>query len=251
MSVPQQLRDFFEQYPTIALGFSGGVDSSYLLYAATACGVDIQPYFIQSQFQPEFELNDAKKLAHQLGVELKIIRLDLSQYSEVLNNPADRCYHCKRLVFGRIIEQGLEDGYQIFIDGNNASDDVTDRPGMKAVEELEVRSPLREAGLTKDEVRELSRQAGLFTWNKPSYACLATRIPTGTEIKLNTLTQIEQAEEKLFRLGFSNYRIRVMGTTAKIQLPSDQMIKAIELRQTLVEELANYFDDIVLDLKGR
>ncbi|HHT20537.1 MAG TPA: ATP-dependent sacrificial sulfur transferase LarE [Tissierellia bacterium] len=251
MSVPEKLQVFFQQNPKLALGFSGGVDSSYLLYAAKACGADVKPYFIKSQFQPRFELEDAIKLSQQLGVELQIIELDLTAHEQVLNNPADRCYHCKKLVFEQIIQQARQDGYQVFIDGNNASDDDRDRPGMKAVKELAVLSPLREAGLTKDDVRELSWQADLFTWNKPSYACLATRIPTGTAITQDGLEKVEQAEDRLFELGFYDYRIRVMDTTAKLQLPPDQMARALELRETILDELSPYFNDVVLDLKAR
>lgn len=122
---------------------------------------------------------------------------------------------------------------------------------MKAVKELAVLSPLREAGLTKDDVRELSWQADLFTWNKPSYACLATRIPTGTAITQDGLEKVEQAEDRLFELGFYDYRIRVMDTTAKLQLPPDQMARALELRETILDELSPYFNDVVLDLKAR
>lgn len=251
MSVPEKLQEFFKEHPKLALGFSGGVDSSYLLYAAKASGADVQPYFIKSQFQPQFELDDALKLSQQLGVELQVIELDLTPHEHILSNPSDRCYHCKRLVFEEIIKQATKDGYNVFIDGNNASDDDRDRPGMKAVQELKVVSPLREAGLTKDDVRELSFEADLFTWNKPSYACLATRIPTGHAITEEELKKVEEAEDRLFELGFYDYRIRVMDQTAKIQLPLDQMARALELRETILEVLTPYFSDVVLDLKAR
>lgn len=251
MHVPQALQDFFNQYPKVALGFSGGVDSAYLLYAGLACGADIRPYFIKSQFQPEFELHDATRLAEELGADLKIISMDLSHQEEVLNNPADRCYLCKQLVFGEILNQGKQDGYTVFLDGNNSSDDASDRPGMKAVSELQVLSPLREAGLTKSHIRALSKEAGLFTWNKPSYACLATRIPTNTTISLDTLNKVEQAEKRLSELGFSDYRVRVMGDVAKLQLPVDQLAKVLEQRETILAELSKFFSDVLLDLKAR
>ena len=249
--VPEQLQAFFKAHPKLALGFSGGVDSSYLLYAARLCGVDIQPYFVQSQFQPAFELEDAKRLTQMLDTSLKVIELDLRSHPEVLHNPADRCYHCKRIIFEAIKEQALADGYSVIIDGNNASDDAADRPGMNAVAELQVLSPLRESGLTKSKIRELSREADLFTWNKPAYACLATPIPTGHEIIPELLIQVEKAEDILFELGFYDYRVRVLGEYARIELLADQMPKAMEYRDTIVEELSKYFTGVLLDLKAR
>lgn len=250
MAVPQKLIAFFQEHPKVALGFSGGVDSAYLLYAAKQAGADIKPYFVNSQFQPDFELHDAKRLADQLAIDLSIIELDLSGKPGILNNPAERCYHCKKLVFGEIAQQALRDGYEVFIDGTNASDDAADRPGMRATMELEVLSPLRQADITKAEVRQLSREAGLFTWNKPSYACLATRIPTGDEITPDILVKVEQAENKLYDLGLRNFRVRIFGAMAKLEVPADQMERVIELKQTIIDQLTE-FDQVVLDLKAR
>lgn len=250
MAVPQKLIAFFQEHPKVALGFSGGVDSAYLLYAAKQAGADIKPYFVNSQFQPDFELHDAKRLADQLAIDLSIIELDLSGQPGILNNPAERCYHCKKLVFGEIAQQALRDGYAVFIDGTNASDDAADRPGMRAAMELDVLSPLRQADITKAEVRQLSREAGLFTWNKPSYACLATRIPTGEEITPDILVKVEQAENILYDLGLRNFRVRIYGAMAKLEVPADQMERVIELKQTIIGRLTE-FDQVVLDLKAR
>ncbi|MFR6277963.1 MAG: 7-cyano-7-deazaguanine synthase, partial [Acutalibacter sp.] len=173
-----ELRDFFQECPKVALGFSGGVDSAYLLYAALDHGAQVRPYFIKTAFQPQFELEDARRLCAQLGVELTVVELDVLQIPGVAENPPDRCYHCKRALFGRLRQQAQADGYTVLIDGTNASDDAGDRPGMRALGELSVRSPLRECGITKAQVRALSKEAGLFTWDKPAYACLATRVPT-------------------------------------------------------------------------
>ena len=172
------LEQFFKEHPRCALGFSGGVDSSYLLWAAVQAGIDVQPYFIKTPFQPEFELEDAKKLARQLGVELRVVPLRLPE--PVLENPSNRCYLCKQALFGTLWQLAAREGYGVLLDGTNASDDPADRPGMRALEELEVLSPLRLCGLNKRELRRRSREAGLFTWDKPAYACLATRFPTGT-----------------------------------------------------------------------
>ena len=172
-----ELQDFFHEHPKAALGFSGGVDSSYLLWAARQCGADVRPYYIKTSFQPEFEFEDAKRLCREIGAELTVLELDALSDPAVAANPADRCYHCKRNLFGTLAARALADGYTLLLDGTNASDDAGDRPGMRALRELSVRSPLRECGLTKAFIRARSREAGLFTWDKPAYACLATRVP--------------------------------------------------------------------------
>ena len=176
------LQEFFTEHPKAALGFSGGVDSSYLLWAAVNARADIAPYYIQTAFQPAFELEDAKRLCAQIGVKLNVIQLDALADPRVAANPANRCYYCKVGLFGALRARAKADGYDLLLDGTNASDDAGDRPGMKALREMEVRSPLRECGLTKAMIRQESRKAGLFTWDKPAYACLATRIPAGERI---------------------------------------------------------------------
>ena len=174
------LEEFFEEHPKIALAFSGGVDSSYLLYAASRCGADVAAYYVKSQFQPEFELRDAIELAHKLGVRMRLIEQDIVSCAEVTANPPDRCYYCKKHIMGAIRERSCADGYALIIDGTNASDDISDRPGYKALGEEGILSPLRICGLTKAEIRRLSHEAGLPTWDKPAYACLATRIASGS-----------------------------------------------------------------------
>ena len=186
------LQEFFTEHPKAALGFSGGVDSSYLLYAGIKAGADIRPYFIKTAFQPEFELEDAKRLCAQLGAELYIIELDALTNPDVVKNPANRCYYCKTGLFGTLQQRAKADGYTVLLDGTNASDDAGDRPGMKALTEMSVLSPLRLCGLSKAQIRELSREAGLFTWDKPAYACLATRVPTGEAITEALLARVVQ-----------------------------------------------------------
>ena len=198
------LQEFFTEHPKAALGFSGGVDSSYLLYAGIKAGADIRPYFIKTAFQPEFELEDAKRLCAQLGAELHIIKLDALTNPDVVKNPANRCYYCKTGLFGTLQQRAKADGYTVLLDGTNASDDAGDRPGMKALTEMSVLSPLRLCGLSKAQIRELSREAGLFTWDKPAYACLATRVPTGEAITEALLARVEGAEQVLFSLGFTD-----------------------------------------------
>lgn len=245
------LEEFFKEYPKVALGFSGGVDSCYLLYAAKKFGAKVQPYYVKTAFQPAFELEDAKKIAEQLEIPLKIIYKDILAVEEVRKNPSNRCYYCKRQIFSTLLEEAQKDGYKVILDGTNASDDLSDRPGFKALKELEVLSPLREAGLTKDEIRLLSKEAGLFTWNKPSYSCLATRVPTDRMITEEILEKIEKGEEALFRLGFYGFRLRFLDGAAKLEIPIEQWEMVLEKRQTILSHLAPYFSNVYLDLVDR
>jgi uncharacterized protein len=245
------LEDFFYENNHIALGFSGGVDSSYLLYAALKSGAQVRAYYVRSAFQPLFELEDATRLAHQLQADLKILDVDVLSDAAITANPVDRCYHCKKRIFSAIAAQALADGYHTLIDGTNASDDAGDRPGMRALEELAVRSPLRECGLTKAEIRRLSREAGLFTWDKPAYACLATRIPVGETITREKLARTERAENDLFSLGFTDFRVRMMGSAAKIQMPTSQLARLMEHRISIVRKLKEDYSAVLLDLEAR
>ena len=245
------LQEFFTEHPKAALGFSGGVDSSYLLYAGIKAGADIRPYFIKTAFQPEFELEDAKRLCAQLGAELHIIELDALANPDVVKNPANRCYYCKTGLFGTLQQRAKADGYTVLLDGTNASDDAGDRPGMKALTEMSVLSPLRLCGLTKAQIREFSREAGLFTWDKPAYACLATRVPTGEAITEALLARVEGAEQVLFSLGFTDFRVRVFHDAARVQLKPTQMQQALSRRSEILENIKPYFEIVLLDLNGR
>ena len=245
------LEQFFQENPRCALGFSGGVDSAYLLYAGVKAGADIRPYFIKTAFQPVFELADAQKLAAGLGVEVTVLELDALADPRVAANPADRCYFCKQNLFRTLKERAIADGYPVLLDGTNASDEAGDRPGMRALAELSVRSPLRECGLTKAEIRARSREAGLFTWDKPAYACLATRVPAGETITADILARVEGAEDALFRLGYTDFRVRVFHSAARLQLPRGQMERAVREAETIQAALKPYFTPILLDLEGR
>ena len=245
------LKQFFQENPRCALGFSGGVDSAYLLYAGVKAGADIRPYFIKTAFQPAFELADARKLAAGLGVEVTVLELDALADPRVAANPADRCYFCKQNLFRTLKDRAIADGYPVLLDGTNASDEAGDRPGMRALAELSVRSPLRECGLTKAEIRARSREAGLFTWDKPAYACLATRVPAGETITADILARVEGAEDALFRLGYTDFRVRVFHSAARLQLPRGQMERAVREAEELRQALKPYFTPILLDLEGR
>ncbi len=246
-----ELSEFFRENPRAALGFSGGVDSAYLLWAGLHYGADIRPYYVKTAFQPQFELEDALRLGRELGVEVTVLEQDILFHPLVAANPADRCYHCKSALFGALAQAAAQDGYSLIIDGTNASDDAGDRPGMRALKELSVRSPLRECGLTKGEIREKSKEAGLFTWDKPAYACLATRIPTGVPITGEILRQVEQAEDQLFRMGYTDFRVRVLGGAARLQFPQSQLERAFREREAIRQALAETFPEVLLDLKTR
>ena len=254
------LEEFFRQHRRVAIAFSGGVDSAYLLYTAKQYAEDLQAYYVNSAFQPVFELNDAKKLADQLGIKLCVISINILDNEKVISNPPDRCYHCKQAFFSQIIKQAASDGFTELLDGTNASDNSGDRPGMKALKELQVLSPLRDCGLTKDMIRKLSREAGLFTWNKASYACLATRLPGGSKITNQRLEITERAEDFLMGLGFKDFRVRMLenkadnpaaSPLAKIEITEEQLPLFIEKRQEIVSELKKDYSKILLDLEMR
>ena len=246
-----KLVDFFKENPKAAIAFSGGVDSAYLLYAAIQSGAEVKAYYVKSDFQPEFELSDAYRLAKELQAEMEVITVDALSDPMIVANPPERCYYCKKVIFNEIIRAAEKDGFSVLLDGTNASDDASDRPGMRALKELEVRSPLRECDLTKQEIRRLSKEAGLFTWEKPAYACLATRIPTGTEITKEKLQMTERAEDALFQMGFEDFRVRMMGDMAKLQFPVSQFEKVMERKEEIVAELKKYYSAVLLDLEGR
>jgi len=182
---------------------------------------------------------------------MTVLEMDVLHNAQVVSNPANRCYYCKTVIFGMIQKQAVNDGLTLVIDGTNASDDASDRPGMKALEELSVRSPLRECGITKGEVRRLAKEAGLFTWDKPSYACLATRIPAGQVITKELLLRVEKSEDALFNLGFTDFRARVFGEAAKLQFPAGQMHEVINKRADIVTAIKSYFSTILLDMQER
>lgn len=242
---------FFKENPKAALGFSGGVDSSYLLYAGVQAGADIHPYYIKTAFQPQFELDDAERLCAQLGVPLTVLELDVLKNEAVTANPPDRCYHCKTALFGALSTRALADGYTLLLDGTNASDDAGDRPGMRALKELHVCSPLRECGLAKAEIRRLSREAGLFTWDKPAYACLATRIPSGDAITAEKLLATERAEAFLFSLGLTDFRVRNYHGAARLQFPEAQLNAVLAHRAEILQELKKDYPAVLLDLEVR
>ena len=245
------LQEYFNANPKGALALSGGVDSAYLLHCAQAAGAQVQPYFAETQFQPAFERRDAAQLCSGLGLPLKVLALDVLADAQVRRNPPERCYYCKRKIFSAIAAAAAQDGYRLLWDGTNASDAVMDRPGMRALQELQVQSPLRLCGLTKAQIRAGAKAAGLQVWDKPAYACLATRVQPGMRITAENLARIERAEQALFTLGFRDFRVRQRGDTALLQLPQAQLPRALEQRKVLLQALRPEFSAAVLDLEAR
>ncbi len=245
-----ELRSFFKIYNKVALAFSGGTDSSYLLYAALKCGADVKAYFLKSPFQPLFELQDAIEFASQLTADLTIVEYDILSCREIAENGPERCYHCKKRMFQTILKHAHKDGYRNLIDGSNASDNPSERPGMKALSELLVLSPLKECGITKEGIRRLSKQAGLLNWDKPAYSCLATRIRQAETLSEEKLERIERAENCLRSLGFRDFRIRSCGNNAKIQVIPAQFPLLISFEETIYRQLGEYFDELTLDLEA-
>lgn len=245
------LKEFFAENKKVAMGFSGGVDSAFLLYSGLKYGADIKPYFVKTCFQPQFELCDAEKLSQNLGVELTVLNVDILDNDDIRDNAQNRCYFCKKRIFTEISSQAKLDGYDVLIDGTNASDDISDRPGAKALLQLKVLSPLKDAGLTKERIRYLSKEAGLFTWNKPAYACLATRIKTGLKIDVETLENVEKAEKVLHKMGFTDMRVRVKENTAQIHIKEEEMDEARKKKSEIFEKVSGIFPCLADEFEGR
>ena len=188
----ESLEEFFSRTLQFAVAFSGGCDSAYLLSAARAAGCRVKAYFVNTAFQPAFEREDAVRVAEECGAELEVIEADVLDEAAICENTPDRCYWCKRFMFGGIFERMRRDGYEILADGTNASDDPARRPGFRTLAEGGVVSPLRRAGMTKDQVRDASRKLGISTADKPSFSCWAVRVPQGQRITEEALRRVAE-----------------------------------------------------------
>ena len=198
-----------------------------------------------------FEARDALRMAETLGASVTVLQADVLACPAVAANPPDRCYHCKKVIMSTIKAAAEADGYTVLLDGTNFSDDVDERPGWRALGEAGVLSPLRLCGLTKETIRERSRRAGLFTWDKPAYACLATRVRTGQPLDEKTLFAVEAAENALLWLGFSDFRVRTFEGRARLEFTADQIGEARERFEAIRALLAPYFTQIESELRER
>ncbi len=245
------IENFFQLHNNTAVAFSGGVDSAVLLFFAKAYARNVKAYYVRSQFQPAFEYEDALKVAEILDTDLEVIEVDVLSDSEIVKNPANRCYLCKKRIFGAIKNAAARDGFETVVDGTNASDDINDRPGFKALKELGVISPLRECGYTKKEIRIIAEENSLPVFDKPSYACLATRIPTGTRITSELLEKTEKAENLLMKEGFRNFRIRYSDGDARLELGKKEAEMFNKNKEKIISLLTAYYGSVYLDSRER
>ena len=248
------LKDWLRQTGGCAVAFSGGVDSTYLVHVAhEVLGNRVLAISATSAAFPERELAEAKAFCADLGVEQVVVasnELEVPGYSD---NPPNRCYLCKHALFGELWAQARARGFEVLADGSNTDDAGDYRPGLKALVEMQVASPLRAAGLSKADIRALSQERGLPTWSKPSFACLASRIPYGETITVAKLTMIDAAEQYLLDEGFTQVRVRMHGTLARIELLPDELGRAAAepLRTQIGERLRGLgFSYVALDLDG-
>jgi len=234
------------------VAFSGGVDSSFLLHHAHSLGnLRITAVTVRTPYMPVREINEASAFAIANGIDHKII--DVSFPEVIRHNPVERCYLCKKILFSNILDFARANGFKYILDGTNADDKGEFRPGLRALSELGVVSPLAEAGLTKKEIRTFAHKARLELWDKPAMACLLTRIPYDTEVSEGMLRMIESAEDLLFEKGYPGTRVRVHGEIARIECMPGYLEKIIHDpdREHIVMNLKKIgFRFISLDLEG-
>jgi uncharacterized protein len=248
----EALKSRLKAMAPVAVAFSGGVDSTFLLKVASdtlgegACAITVESPYIAT-----WEIEEANVLTSAMGVQH--IHLALSIPDSIVNNPENRCYLCKTAVFTAIKQSAMERGFKTIVDGSNADDLKDYRPGMKALKELAIDSPMLEVGLTKSEIRLLSRMLQLPTWDKPPYACLLTRLPYHTQIETAVLRRIEKAEKYLMDEGIRAVRVRTHGDLARIEVDSKELPKLLdpEMMAKVNDALKVIgFKHVTLDLAG-
>ena len=249
-----KLRELLAGLGRVAVAFSAGVDSTFLLKTAhDVLGDDAAAFTAATGTFPAKELDEAADFCRAENIRLIRLNVDVFSIPGFRENPPDRCYICKKAIFGQIISSAGELGFNKVAEGSNTDDAGDYRPGMRALRELGVLSPMKETGLSKSEIRTLSKELGLSTWNKPSFACLATRIAYGEEITEKKLRMTELAERALSDRGFSQYRVRIHGDSARIELPRDEIRRFAD--DNLRDEISGYFHAlgfrfVSLDLDG-
>lgn len=253
----RRLYELMEEYTrdNVAVAFSGGVDSSLLLKLAVVCARERKSRVIAvtaaTELHPSRDEAIAGKVALETGAEHRVLRVQELEQAGVAGNPVDRCYRCKRYLFERIRQEAEAMGASVVLEGTNADDLSEYRPGLKAIRELGIKSPLMETGLTKEEVRRLAGEYGISVARRPSSPCLATRFPYGEELTYEKLRQVEKGENYLKTLGLYNVRLRVHGRIVRIEADAEQMGRLVERREEIVGFLKELgYGYITLDLEG-
>lgn len=250
----EKLKCKLRELGSVAVAYSGGVDSNFLLKIATdTLGEKAIAITIHAMMHSKREIEEAKEFASMFNAKHIVLNVDNIDVEEFIKNTPERCYHCKRTVFTKIKEIAKENNIEYVVDGTNVDDLGDYRPGLKALEELNIVSPLKECGLTKGEIRALSKEMNLETYKKPAFACLATRIPYGTEITNERLRIIEKSEEFLQDMGFSQFRVRAHDNIARIEVEKDEIHKfftdnLLEKTSDKLKEIG--FKYVTLDMAG-
>ncbi|MBN2350726.1 MAG: ATP-dependent sacrificial sulfur transferase LarE [Bacteroidales bacterium] len=248
-----ELTRYLKSLEKVAVAFSGGVDSTLLLYVCVKVlgAENVSAYTIKTPYIPEWELNEALAFIQKHGIKQKILNSEIPE--NITHNPENRCYLCKSFIFSKLIQDAREHQIIHVLDGTNADDLGDYRPGMKALKELNVLSPFVIHNMGKQEIREISKEFGLETWDKPAYACLLTRIPYNTSIKISDLQKIERAEYLLHNMGFPETRVRLHDRIARLEFSNEhiQTVCSDTFRNKIIENLKPLgFEYITLDLQG-
>jgi len=248
-----RLKELISNYKSVLIAFSGGLDSTFLLKVASEVlpKDKVLAVTANSPTYPKDELQFSKKIARSLGVRQRIIKTAELKDVKFVSNPPNRCYYCKRELFGRLKKMASRSRLNFVLDATNVSDKLDFRPGNKARQELEIRSPLMEADFNKDDIRKLSKKLALSTWDKPSLACLASRIPYGSRISSQSLVRINQAEQYLKRIGFEQVRLRHYNGLCRIEVLKKDIPRLINRREQIVDKLRKLgYNYITVDLEG-
>lgn len=239
----QLLKDNIKERGSAAIAFSGGVDSTFLVYVAyEVLGDKAIAVTATSSTYPQRELKEAIKYAKDIGVKHLIISSEELDIEGFASNPKNRCYYCKKELFTKIMVVAKENGIEYVFDGSNLDDSGDYRPGMQAASELEVISPLKEATLTKEDIRALSKELGIPTWNKPSFACLSSRFPYGRKITIPKLKMVEEAEQFLLDIGIRQVRVRHHGEIARIEVSPEERVKFFDV--SVMDKIGETFKKI-------